>query len=272
VAAAPIVFLSDFGLQDEFVGTCHGVVARSAPTARVIDLTHGIPQGDVLRGALALAGALPYVPADAVLLAVVDPGVGGSRRAVAVRSGTGRLLVGPDNGVLSLAWPLLGDVAQGVAITSPDVVLRPTSSTFHGRDVFAPAAAHLADGGELGSLGEPVDPGTLVRIEAPRPAAAAGSLTARVLAVDRFGNAQLGADPADLAAAGLDRASTLAVRAGAATATARRATTYGDVGEGELLLLVDSSGRMALACNRGDAAGELRVVPGDTIEIRDARA
>ena len=272
MAAAPIVFLSDFGLQDEFVGTCHAVVARRAPGARVIDLTHGIPPGDVLRGALILAGALAYLPDDAVLLAVVDPGVGGSRRPVAVRSGTGRFLVGPDNGVLSLAWPHLGDAVEAAAITSPEVVLRPTSSTFHGRDVFAPAAAHLADGGDLRSVGETLDPDTLVRIEAPRPTVAPGSLTAVVLAVDRFGNVQLGAEAADLDAAGLGRASALAVRAGTTTSKARRASTDGDAGEGELLLLIDSSGRLALACNRGDAAGELRAAPGDTIEVRDARA
>lgn len=272
MAAAPIVFLSDFGLQDEFVGTCHAVIARRAPVARVIDLTHGIPRGDVLRGALTLAAALAYLPEAAVLLAVVDPGVGGSRRAVAVRSGTGRLLVGPDNGVLSLAWPLLGDIARAAEITSPDVVLRPASSTFHGRDVFAPAAAHLAEGGDLGSLGDALDPGTLVRIEAPQPAAAPGSLTAVVLGVDLFGNAQLGADGADLAAAGMEDAGTVVVRTGSGTRAVRVAGTYGEVGEGELLLLVDSSGRLALSCNRGDAAGELRVAPGDTIEIRNPGA
>jgi S-adenosylmethionine hydrolase len=272
VAAAPIVFLSDFGLQDEFVGTCHAVIARRSPAARVIDLTHGIPRGDLLRGALTLAGALAYLPEDAVLLAVVDPGVGGARRAVAARSRTGRFLVGPDNGVLSLAWSLLGDVARAATITSPDVVLRPTSSTFHGRDVFAPAAAHLAEGGDLGSLGEAVDPGTLVRIEAPRPTAAPGSLTAVVLGVDLFGNAQLGADGRDLAAAGMGDAETVVVRTAAGARTVPRAGTYGEVGEGELLLLVDSSGRLALACNRGDAAEELRVGPGDTIEISDAGA
>jgi S-adenosyl-L-methionine hydrolase (adenosine-forming) len=272
LAAAPIVFLSDFGLQDEFVGTCHAVVARRARDARVIDLTHGIPPGDVLRGALTLAGSLAYLPEDAVLLAVVDPGVGGSRRAVAVRSGTGRFLVGPDNGLLSLAWPLLGNAVEAAEITSPELVLRPTSSTFHGRDVFAPAAAHLADGGDLRSVGEALDPGTLVRIEAPRPAVAPGSLTAVVLAVDRFGNVQLGAEAADLAAAGLVDASTLAVRAGTTTSSARRASTYGEAGEGELLLLIDSSGRPALACNRGDAAEELRVAPGDTVELSDGGA
>jgi hypothetical protein len=166
----------------------------------------------------------------------------------------------------------LGDAAQAVEITSADVVLRPTSATFHGRDVFAPAAAHLSAGGDLSSLGEPVDIGALVRIEAPAPAMAPGSLFATVLAVDAFGNAQLGAGAADLEAAGLGDAPILAVRTGEATNPVRRADTYADVAEGELVLLVDSSGRLAVACNRGDAAGELRVSPGDTIEVSEAGA
>jgi hypothetical protein len=272
VAAAPIVFLSDFGLQDEFVGTCHAVIARIAPGARVIDLTHGIPRGDVLAGALTLAGAIPYVPEDALLLAVVDPGVGGSRRAVAVRSGRDRFLIGPDNGLLSLAWAALDGVSEAVEITSSAVILRPTSATFHGRDVFSPAAAHLSAGARLDSLGEPVDAGTLGRVELPAPAVARGSLAATVLAVDVFGNAQLGAGAADLEAAGLDAKPVLSVRAAGVARSVRRAASYGDVAEGELMLLDDSSGRLALACNRGDAAGELRVAPGDTIEIRDGRA
>jgi S-adenosyl-L-methionine hydrolase (adenosine-forming) len=267
VPASPIVFLSDFGLQDEFVGICHGVIARIAPGTLVIDLAHGVPRGDVLRGALLLQGALAYLPAKAVLLAVIDPGVGGRRRPVALRTGTGRLAVGPDNGVLSLAWDALGGVARVVEVTSPDIVLRPTSATFHGRDVFAPAAAHLARGGDLSGLGEPVDPATLVRVAPPEPGIAPGSLTARVLAVDSFGNVQLGAAAADLARAGLGGAEVLAVRAGAESFRAARAETYSVVGDAELVVLVDSSGRLAVARNRGDAAAHLRVAPGDRVEI-----
>ena len=265
--ASPIVFLSDFGLKDEFVGTCHGVIARIAPGSQVIDLAHGIPRGDVLRGALLLREALAYLPDRAVLLAVIDPGVGGRRRPVALHTGAGRFLVGPDNGVLSLAWRALGGVARAVEVTSAAIVLQPTSATFHGRDVFAPAAAHLAGGGDLSELGKPVDPPTLVRVDPPQPRIALGSLTACVLAVDSFGNVQLGAAATDLDRAGLGDAAVLAVRAGAESSRAARAQSYSAVGDGELVVLVDSSGRLAVARNRGEAATHLRVAPGDWVEI-----
>ena len=137
----PIVFMSDYGLADEFVGICHGVVARIAPRVRVIDLTHAIPRHDVAAGAMALGRAAPFMPEDAVYLGVVDPGVGSARRPVAVACGSGALLVGPDNGVLSMAWATLGGAAQAAEITSERVLLGPVSATFHGRDVFAPAAS-----------------------------------------------------------------------------------------------------------------------------------
>lgn len=267
MAASPIVFLSDFGLQDEFVGTCHGVIARVAPGARVIDLTHGVPSGDVLGGALLLQGCLRYVPDDAILLAVVDPGVGGARRAVAIRTGQNRFLIGPDNGLLSLAWASLGGVAQAVEIIDPSVLLRPTSATFHGRDVFAPAAAHLAAGGHIEGLGRPLDVETLLRASAPPPVIGHGMLTAHVLAVDAFGNVQLGAQPSDLERAGLGDATDLVVHGGGDRMRSTRAETYAAVAEGALVVLIDSSGRLAVACNRGDAAGVLHVAPGDTIGI-----
>src|SRR5207302_733107 len=147
---------------------------RIAPEARVIDLTHSIPPQDVLRAALVLAAAVPFVPDSAVFLAVVDPGVGSRRRGIAVRTESGRLLAGPDNGVLSLAWSALGGASTAAQIASPDVVRSPVSATFHGRDVFAPAAAHLALGRPLERLGQPIDPGTLVSVAVPRPAVSPG--------------------------------------------------------------------------------------------------
>jgi S-adenosyl-L-methionine hydrolase (adenosine-forming) len=272
VAASPIVFLSDFGLRDEFVGTCHGVIARIAPAARVIDLTHGVPRGDVLRGALLLRGALAYVPVDAILLAVVDPGVGSARRALAVRTGEGRFLVGPDNGMLSLAWGPLGGAAQVVEITSPSVVLHPTSATFHGRDVFAPAAAHLAAGERFDRLGPTLDAETLVRVSLPEPVVGTGSLGAHVLAVDVFGNVQLAATAGDLARAGLGNVAQVVLRGGAGDVSGVRAETYAAVPEGTLAMLVDSSGWLAVACNGGEAADVLHVAPGDTISISAAVA
>src|SRR3954462_1244656 len=165
--ARPITFLSDYGLHDEFVGVCHGVVARIAPAARVIDLTHGIARHDVRTGALVLRRALPYCPAG-VHLAVVDPGVGAGRRGLALRTTEeDRILVGPDNGLLSLAAQRFGGIAEVVDVARSPHRLDPVSATFHGRDVFAPVAAHLAAGAELADAGDPIDPDEIVRLDMP---------------------------------------------------------------------------------------------------------
>ena len=214
----PIVFLTDYGHRDPFVGTCHGVIAKIAPDARVIDLTHAVPRQDVLRGAVELARSIPYMPTDAVFVAVVDPGVGSDRREVALTAGPA-LLVGPDNGVLSLAAETLGGVDAAVEISSEEVVLSPVSRTFHGRDVFAPAAAHLAAGTALEDLGPPVDPSSLQRLEVPRPMVAAGAVGARVTITDGFGNVQTNATEQDLEDAGVAGDRVLVVNHGnAATA------------------------------------------------------
>ena len=165
----PIVFLSDYGLDDDFVGICHAVMARISPRSNVIDLSHAVPPQDVLRGALALHRSLPFLPTDAVVLAVVDPGVGTPRLPVAVETARhGRLLVGPDNGLLTLAWLQEQGVRSAVEIASPAARLEPVSTTFHGRDIFAPAAAHLAGGMALKELGPPVDPRSLVALSLPK--------------------------------------------------------------------------------------------------------
>jgi S-adenosyl-L-methionine hydrolase (adenosine-forming) len=163
----PVVFVSDFGLADAFVGVCHGVIARIAPDCHVIDLTHEVAPQDVRRGALVLAQALAYMPDDAVYLAVVDPGVGGARRPVVVEAGSGTLLVGPDNGLLSLAWDALGGALRARVIDGDGVILRAASATFHGRDVFAPVAAHLALGLHPDQVGRPAEPSSLMRTAAP---------------------------------------------------------------------------------------------------------
>ncbi len=144
--ARPIVFLTDYGLADEFVGICHGVMASIAPGATVIDLSHSVPRHDVKRGALMLGRATAFMPKDSVYVAVVDPGVGSDRRSIAVRAASGAVLVGPDNGLLAVAWDSLGGARSAVEIGAEQVVLHPVSKTFHARDVFAPAAAHLAMG------------------------------------------------------------------------------------------------------------------------------
>src|SRR3954447_1208456 len=187
-----ITFLSDYGVADEFVGVVHAVIARHAPEARVIDLSHGIARHDVRAAALVLRDALPYAPAG-VHLAVVDPEVGGTRRAVALHCDEeDRLLVGPDNGVLMLAAARCGGVSEAVEISHSPWRLEPVSATFHGRDVFAPVAARLAAGEELARAGEPVDPDDLVRLQRTQGRVEpGGAVVAEVVAVDAFGNAQL---------------------------------------------------------------------------------
>ncbi|MGH2724728.1 MAG: SAM hydrolase/SAM-dependent halogenase family protein [Actinomycetota bacterium] len=259
--AGVILFLTDYGLDDEFVGVCHAVMAAAAPEVRVIDLAHGVPPGDVRRGALSLLAAVPHAPPGAVLLAVVDPGVGTGRRAIAAEAG-GAVLVGPDNGLLSPAWEALGGVDRAVEIDAASVARRRVSATFHGRDVFAPAAARLATGVALEEVGRPVDPGSLARIDLPTPRRQEGALGTEVIGVDRFGNVQLGARPSDLGHSGLLEAG-IAVGLPEQTFRCRRVRAFADLEEDELGLLEDSAGWLALVRRGGSAAARLGVKPGD---------
>jgi S-adenosylmethionine hydrolase len=197
-----ITFLSDFGLQDDFVGTCHGVIARIAPQAPIIDITHGIEPQAVLQGALVLANTIPYMP-EGVHLAVVDPGVGTGRRSLAARDAAGRLYIGPDNGLLVPAAEKQGGVRDAWELANPAYMLEPVSRTFHGRDVFAPAAAQLAVGLDPADLGPPVEPGSLVRLELPAPDIGESRIVATVLYVDRYGNVQLNLSRSDVEQAGI---------------------------------------------------------------------
>jgi hypothetical protein len=258
----PIVFLTDYGRNDSFVGICHGVMARIAADARIIDLTHAVPRQDVLRGAVELARAVPYMPSDAVFVAVVDPGVGSDRRAVGVAAGAS-LLVGPDNGVLSLAWEAMGGVDAAAEIASDAVVLAPVSRTFHGRDVFAPAAAHLAAGMRLEDLGPPVDAATLDRLEVPGPMVAEGAVGARVTATDGYGNVQLNATDRDLDAAGVAVGRVLVVNG----RRLPRADTFAELPEREPGLIVDSDGQLAIVVNHGNAAQMLSLAAGDAVVV-----
>jgi S-adenosylmethionine hydrolase len=263
VDAPVITFLTDYGLEDPFVGVCHGVIARLCPSARVIDLTHGVARGDVRGGALVLREALPYLPVG-VHLAVVDPGVGGERRAVAVALADGRVLVGPDNGLLALSFEMGGGVVEAVDIGRSPFALSPISATFHGRDIFAPVAARLAGGATLAEAGEPCDPGGLVTLELPRPRVEDDVLVAHAVYVDRFGNVQLDAEGQEFHA-----------RSGGGVAVSVRGEswpavvvrTFADVPVGELIVHEDSSGRLALAVNQGSAVDRLGVSVDDEIRI-----
>ena len=261
-----VTFLTDFGLEDDFVGTCHGVIAGIAPEARVIDITHGIRPGHVLQGALVLANVLPYMPAG-VHLAVVDPGVGGGRRALALRDGEGRLYVGPDNGLLLPAAERFGGVAAAHELANPAYSLQPVSRTFHGRDLFSPAAAHLAAGVPLEELGPPLDPEELVRVDAPQAEVGQSRIRATVLAVDRFGNIALNLTREHLEKAELVPGTRLEIVCRGDRYRAVSARTFGDAPRGELILYEDSYRNVAVAVSRGSAAQLLGAEEGTQLLI-----
>ncbi len=262
-----ITLLTDYGIADEFAGVLHGVIAKICPDARIIDLTHGVVRHDIRGGAAILAQSLPYMPVG-VHLAVVDPTVGGDRRAVALRVADGRMLVGPDNGVLWSAAEVSGGVEQAVEISCSRWRLEPVSATFHGRDIFAPVTAHLAAGDPLQEAGEPLDPELLVRLEMPRAWIESGALVAAVNNADRFGNIQLGAGRDDITAIGAQLGDLLQVRLpSGASHPAIFARTFSDVREGELILFEDSAQRLALGLNHGSAASRLGLRPGDQLRI-----
>jgi S-adenosyl-L-methionine hydrolase (adenosine-forming) len=261
-----ITFLTDFGLQDDFVGTCHGVIAGIAPDARVIDVTHGVRPGHVLQGALVLANTLPYMPSG-VHLAVVDPGVGSGRRALAVRDAEGRLYVGPDNGLLLPAADRFGGVAAAHELANADYSLQPVSRTFHGRDLFSPAAAHLAAGVALEELGPPLDPEELVRIEIPQAEVGQNRIRAVVLEVDRFGNVTLNVRPEHLDHADLAAGTRIELACRGDRFYALSARTFADAPRGSLILYEDSYGSLALAVSRGSAAELLRIEEGGEIVL-----
>ena len=260
-----ISFLTDFGLQDDFVGTCHGVIAQIAPDVRVIDVTHGIAPQAILQGAVVLRKSMPFMPVG-VHLAVVDPGVGGDRRAVAVRTEDGRTFVGPDNGLLALAADELG-ISAAHELTDERYRLPDVSRTFHARDIFAPAAAHLATGVAIDRLGPALDPATLVRIRIPDPDIGRTQISATVVAVDRFGNIATNLSPAHVTHLGIATGDRVEVRLTFDRYYALVAETFADAPPGELILYEDSYGLVTLAISRGNAARLTGVRPGDELRI-----
>ena len=262
-----ITLLTDYGADDDFVGVCHGVIRRIHPEARIIDIAHGLPRYAVRQGALVLRNTLPYMPAG-VHMAVVDPQVGTERRAVAVGTADKRILVGPDNGLLSLAWKRFGGVELAVDITRSPYRLEPVSATFHGRDIFAPVAAHLARGTELADVGDPLDPSVLTTVELPRPRSEDDALVAHALVVDRFGNVGLDVDHDHTTRAGMTLGGSVEIEAAGERYLATYAQTFADVRPGELIVYEDAYRTLALAINRGDAAGTLRLRPDAEVRLR----
>jgi len=264
-----VTFLTDFGLADDFVGTCHGVLKSIAPDVEVIDITHGIRPQAVLQGALVLRNTVPYMPLG-VHLAVVDPGVGSARRPIALRDEGDRMYVGPDNGLLVPAAERAG-IAAAHELANPRYALESVSRTFHGRDLFAPAAAHLALGVSLDELGPPLSPDALVRLDLPVPEFNDSVVHATVLYVDRFGNVQLNLTREDLERVDVVAGTRLELAVAGERYYATAARTFGDARPGEIVLYEDSYRNVAVAINRGNAAEMFAVRAGQPLELHVQR-
>jgi S-adenosylmethionine hydrolase len=245
------------------------VIKQIAPDVEVIDITHGIPPQHVLQGALVLANTVPYMPRG-IHVAIVDPGVGSERKPVALRGSDGRVYVGPDNGLLLVAADRSGGVTEAVEIAEEAYMLDRISHTFHGRDIFSPAAAHLADGLELGELGPTLDAAALHRLEVPEPSVGEARIRATVLYVDRYGNVQLNLTADHLARVGIDPGSRVEIEVGFERYFASAATTFADARKGDIVLYEDAYANIALAINRGDAARMFAVQVGDELRLTPA--
>ena len=245
------------------------MIKRIAPNVEVIDITHGIPPQHVLQGALVLANTLPYMPAG-VHVAIVDPGVGSERKPVALRGADERVYVGPDNGLLLVAADRLGGIGEAVEIAEEAYMLDRISHTFHGRDIFSPAAAHLASGVELAKLGPALDPAALKRLEFPEPAVGETRIRATVLYIDRYGNVQLNLKAEHLARVGIDPGTRVEVEVGFERYFASAARTFADARTGDIVIYEDAYENIALAINRGSAAQMFAVRVGDELRLTAA--
>ncbi len=235
----------------------------------MIDITHGIPPQHVLQGALVLANTLPYMPAG-VHVAVVDPGVGGKRKPLALRGGDGRLYVGPDNGLLLVAADGLGGIEEAVVIANENYMLTPVSRTFHGRDIFSPAGAHLAAGVELRELGPALDPAGLARLELPVAEIGTARIRASALYIDRFGNIQLNLTSKDLEKVGILPGTKVEVEVRFERYFAVAARTFAEVRTGDIVLYEDSYRNIALAINQGNAARMFSLRVGQEVLLSSA--
>jgi len=262
----PISFLSDFGLADEFVGVVHGVLAKLAPDSRVIDVGHSTQPGDVRAAALSLTRAIQYLP-EGVALVVVDPGVGSARKALALETQWG-FFVGPDNGVLSPAVAMMGGASKIISIENPEARIPSPGETFHGRDVFAPAAALLASGeASIDELGPTLAADSVQPLLLPLPETEGNVVVGEAWWVDRFGNVETNIGPDDMTQVGLDPGSMVTVRIGATLHSIPWVSTYSDVDAGEPLLHVDSAGLIAIAVRGGNAGEDLHLSSGVAVTL-----
>ncbi len=260
-----VSFLSDYGHADEFVGVCKAVMLGLAPDVTIVDISHDVPAHDVRAGGLTLVRAIQYLP-DGIVLAVVDPGVGTDRRAVAIETEAG-VLIGPDNGLLAPAVAMIGGARSAVSLTNEEYHLSSPGPTFAGRDVMAPAAGFLARGVTIDELGEEIDPVTLTPGLVPLPSVEADAVAGEVWWVDRFGNCQLNIGPEELAQLGAGPGSPLEVRFADGARRARWVHTYADARPSELVALVDSYGLVSLALDRTSAAADCGLHAGSAVTI-----
>lgn len=261
-----VTFLSDYGYDDVFVGVCKGVIAGLAPQVRILDVCHLVAPQDVEQGATALATAMPFLPTG-VHLALVDPMHETPARGVVVQTHDGSLLVGPDNGLLSLAWDARGGIARAVAIGNESLWRDPMPSTFRGRDVFSPVAAHLTNGVAVDEVGPLIEPASLVRLSVHEAVVDDDHVHAEIRTVDHFGNVSLNVARSDLEAAGITLGDTVELRCNGRTLTVPFTLTYGEVPPGRLAVCEDSFRSIQLAVNAGHASRQLRVGRGDPVVI-----
>ncbi len=261
----PVCFLSDFGFADDFVGTCKGVMLGIVPGLSIVDLTHDVPGFGIEPGAETLQHATRYMPSDTVYLAVVDPGVGTDRRGLALRTNSNAFLVGPDNGLLIPAAEALEGVAEAVVLDNTEYQVHPVSNTFHGRDIFAPAAAHLASGVALPELGTGVDLASLThQIVLETPGDPDGTVETRIIDIDRFGNARLSIRYDE---SGLRYGDWLRIEAGDGQMSVRYLETFGSSKAGELMVVPDSHWRLSLCINQGNASHALALKVGGLVRL-----
>jgi S-adenosylmethionine hydrolase len=264
-APTVVSFLTDYGHVDEFVGVCKAVMLGFAPQLTIIDVSHDIPRHDIRAGALALVRAVQYLP-EGIVLAVVDPGVGTDRRAIAVET-EGGIFLGPDNGLLAPAVAMVGGSARAVSLTNEDYHLPAPGPTFAGRDILAPAAGYLAAGVPLGALGEEIDPVGMVPGLVSLPNEENGALVGEVWWVDHFGNCQLNIDPAELARLGAEVGGSVELRIGGQSRMARWVRSYAEAKPSELIVLVDSYGLLSVAFDRRSAADECNLRAGAGVTV-----
>ncbi len=266
-----LTFLSDYGIEDAFVGVCKGVIARTAPEVRVLDVLHLVAPQDVEQGASVLASAVPYLPVPAVHLALVDPFRPTPVPALAVRTADGSTFVSPDNGLTSQAWDVAGGAVQAVLLDNADLWLPKPARTFRGRDVFSPVAARIAAGLPLAEAGTAVAVDGLVRLPQRAPTVDDDHVHGEVVQVDHFGNLTLNCCRADLEAAGMTLGDTVELRCGGRTLAVPFALTYGEVPRGRVAVCEDSFRTITLAVNQGSAATTLRAGRGEPLVIARRR-